>query len=551
MSEEKDPSVLELLPNSQADPSVQSADDGSCVQAAVDRNDDALRLLGNPGRYSILVYMIGFCLNIFVAFNHVSLPSLYAVPIPHRCLDQSREVGMQNISAMEPNMSLSLVSKDDEHCFQTIAENNSNWKRVSCKKWSYTYPHGYTETWVNEWDLVCNKTYILSLGQSMYMAGVMIGSPLTGIASDHFGRRAILLCCLLLSSVLSLLVLFVRNVFGAISVRFIIGFFISGVQSIVYLLPAEILPRKLLPVLSVATMNSFIVGIFIGNTIIYFVKEWKTSQLVLCSPGIVLFIIAFFVQPESPRWALARQKEKKYRGFFKASMDFNKVGKEKCEKIFEIMDQSKDRFKVPATKRKIYTAIDLFKTSQLRKRSFIGMYVWFTCGISFYALSYNIPNLSSNPFLALLVGSATDLPCFLLAFFYIPRLGKRRSLIAAQLIGGLACLLYKLIPHLAMLLVGKMFLALSFGAAFIYLPEIFPTIIRNVGVGTLSFFSRAGGLLAPQLVLIGVYTDVYIPVIVTGCLAIIGGIVTITAPETKGKELPNFIEDIEHGEQTT
>ena len=47
-------------------------------------------------------------------------------------------------------MSLSLVSKDDEHCFQTIAENNSNWKRVSCKKWSYTYPHGYTETWVNE-----------------------------------------------------------------------------------------------------------------------------------------------------------------------------------------------------------------------------------------------------------------------------------------------------------------------------------------------------------------------------------------------------------------
>ena len=30
----------------------------------------------------------------------------------------------------------------------------------------------------------------------------------------------------------------------------------------------------------------------------------------------------------------------------------------------------------------------------------------------------------------------------------------------------------------AMLLVGKMFLAVSFGAAFIYLPEIFPTIIR-------------------------------------------------------------------------
>ena len=87
-------------------------------------------------------------------------------------------------------------------------------------------------------------------------------------------------------------------------------------------------------------------------------------------------LLLFSVQPESPRWALARQKEKKYRGFFKASMDFNKVSKDKCEKIFEIMDQSKDHFRVPAAKRKIYTTIDLFRTSQIRKRSFIGMYVW-------------------------------------------------------------------------------------------------------------------------------------------------------------------------------
>ena len=59
------------------------------------------------------------------------------------------------------------------------------------------------------------------------MAGVMIGSPLTGMASDHFGRRPILLLCLLMSSVLSILLLFINSVFAVITIRFIVGFFIS------------------------------------------------------------------------------------------------------------------------------------------------------------------------------------------------------------------------------------------------------------------------------------------------------------------------------------
>ena len=45
----------------------------------------------------------------------------------------------------------------------------------------------------------------------------------------------------------------------------------------------------------------------------------------------------------------------------------------------------------------------------------------FTAGVSYYALSYNMPNLNENPFLAILIGSSTDIPSFLLAFLYIPR----------------------------------------------------------------------------------------------------------------------------------
>ena len=54
------------------------------IQDAKERNEVVLRLLGNPGKYTVVIYVLGFCLNFFVAFNHVTLPSLYAIPVAHR-----------------------------------------------------------------------------------------------------------------------------------------------------------------------------------------------------------------------------------------------------------------------------------------------------------------------------------------------------------------------------------------------------------------------------------------------------------------------------------
>ncbi len=43
----------------------------------------ALRLLGRPGAYCIALYCLMFAVNMFAAFNHVSLPSLYGIPMQY------------------------------------------------------------------------------------------------------------------------------------------------------------------------------------------------------------------------------------------------------------------------------------------------------------------------------------------------------------------------------------------------------------------------------------------------------------------------------------
>ena len=49
---------------------------------------------------------------------------------------------------------------------------------------------------------------------------------------------------------------------------------------------------------------------------------------------------------------------------------------------------------------------------------------------------------------------------------------------------------------------GKAAVVSCFCTIFIYSNEIFPTVIRTVGVGACAFFGRVGSLLAPQLLLV-------------------------------------------------
>ena len=51
-------------------------------------------------------------------------------------------------------------------------------------------------------------------------------------------------------------------------------------------------------------------------------------------------------------------------------------------------------------------------------------------------------------------------------------------------------------------LVGKAAVVSCFCSIFIYSSEIFPTVIRTVGVGSCTFFGRVGALSAPQLLLL-------------------------------------------------
>ena len=48
-------------------------------------------------------------------------------------------------------------------------------------------------------------------------------------------------------------------------------------------------------------------------------------------------------------------------------------------------------------------------------------------------------------------------------------------------------------------MVGKFCISASFAIIYVFSAELYPTVVRNIGVGSGSFFARVGGITAPYI----------------------------------------------------
>ena len=127
--------------------------------------------------------------------------------------------------------------------------------------------------------------------------------------------------------------------------------------------------------------------------------------------------------------------------------------------------------------------------------------------------------------------------------------GRRLTLCLAMVTGGGACLLIQLLSSLApaliqsLALLGKLCLASSFSVVYIHSAEIFPTTVRNSGMGLVSVAARVGGIMAPFIVSLGEFIP-QLQFTVLGLMSLLAGLLNLRLPETAGRQLPDTITDL-------
>merc|ERR1712111_215719 len=94
-------------------------------------------------------------------------------------------------------------------------------------------------------------------------------------------------------------------------------------------------------------------------------------------------------------------------------------------------------------------------------------------------------------------------------------------------------------------IVGKFLISMTFAIAYLYTAELFPTKVRNLAVGLASTFARIGSIPAPYIVDLLGSVHAGIPVLIFGAFSTSAGLLALMLPETLNRKLPESVAEVE------
>lgn len=189
----------------------------------------------------------------------------------------------------------------------------------------------------------------------------------------------------------------------------------------------------------------------------------------------------------------------------------------------------------------------LFRTPRLRTRTIAICFNWFVCGLCFFGVSQYMSHISGNIFTNVAISASIQVPGTIMSVYANKLLGRKITLISANCVTGISCLLIIVVPqsgvsHLTLGCTGLWGLSISFATVYLYAGELFPTVVRNSGVGLSSTVARIGSMLAPFVATLA-HTSAWLPPLAFGIVPLIGAALCFLLPETCGKKLPDTLEE--------
>ncbi|KAK3752717.1 hypothetical protein QZH41_018692 [Actinostola sp. cb2023] len=286
--------------------------------------------------------------------------------------------------------------------------------------------------------------------------------------------------------------------------RFGAGFSLVGVMVTQYVYVLELVGPSKRTMAGKVTDFGWVLGACFTVMLAYLIREWRLLLLVGSVPG-ALFLFSFKLVPETARWLFAHDKCDEAHAVLMKCADKTNVDSEVIRTILEdVAENEKENANILPK----VSPLDLIKTRKMRRRTIIVCFNWF---------------------------------------------GRRVTYFTIMMLGGIACLLVLAIPKeytavvTTMAMFGKFCDTAAFSTIYLYTAELYPTVIRNTAMGTASMCARAGGIVAPYIVMMAQLPGVNLtlPIVIFGALTVSGGISSLWLPETLKANMHQTIEEEE------
>ncbi len=394
-----------------------------------------------------------------------------------------------------------------------------------------------------EWHL---SEFQTELAASSLLVGCIFGAAFGGWLSDLWGRRN----ALLLSAIL-----FAVSAIGAslphglpeFAVARLLGGLAIGVASVLApLYIAEISPARIRGRLVALNQMAIVSGIllsYLANWGLSFLGSgsWRYMFAVAAIPSLVFFIALFFV-PESPRWLMEKGREAEARQVLERATGLEEatIAIDSLKEVIQLESGTLAELFAPGVRRALGLAVVLAIMQQWAGVNTVLFY-----GSKILADQVGASSaLGANVLIGLI-----NFGCTIIALGLIDRLGRKALLIFSCAAMAVSHVILAICFHLTSpptyLLVGAMLLCVASFAVglgpgvWVVLSEIFPTKIRGraMAVATVALWVACTVLTMTFLTLSRTLGR-------TGAFLIYGGMCAFTAlfvlfvvPETRGKTL--------------
>uniref|UniRef100_A0A8C3TME2 Major facilitator superfamily (MFS) profile domain-containing protein n=1 Tax=Catharus ustulatus TaxID=91951 RepID=A0A8C3TME2_CATUS len=375
----------------------------------------------------------------------------------------------------------------------------------------WVYPSAQPPSLLTEFDLVCDKKDLNDIAQAIYMAGLLLGSMVFGPLSDRIGRRPVILISVLLQGLFGLGIAFVPHFYVYMAFRCVVGASVSGITMTVLALATEWIGVSSRPKAVLTSHCCFAIGQMILAGLSYGIRNWRLLEI---AGSVPIFTFFFFIRvlPESARWLVTKGRIEEAKKLLQKAAATNKrsLPPELLEQVLG----------VPVLR---------------HCPGFVNSFVY-------YGLSLNVTNFGLDIYLTQLAFGAVEIPARIGCIFTLQRFGRRKTQTVLLVLSGLVCLVITGIPEdqplatTVLATIGKFAASASFSTSYVYAAELFPTVVRQTGVGLCSMAARVAGILAPLVRLLGQYHRA-IPMAIFGSAPVLGGLLCVLLPETRGTEL--------------